>query len=111
MWLFSDKGFVSIVADQQDPKALLIRGRFKGDIEKLFPDAKVTETPHRDYRFRTSLPRITAAMRIATLMAGIEYHNFKDQIHDHAKHDAYFGVLNTMYDAQERALARRKNNT
>ena len=108
MWLFSDKGFVSIVADQQDPKALLVRGRFKGDIEKLFPGAKVTETPHRDYRFRTTLPRITASMRIAALMSGIEYHNFKDQITEHLRHDAYFRVWNAMYSAQEEAQAQRR---
>jgi hypothetical protein len=101
MWLFSVKGFVSIVADKSHPGGLLlVRGRFAGDIENLFPDAKVKKTPHHDYRFRARLPRAEVADRLAGLVSEIDYSNFKDQIHDHAHHDAYFNVWRAMWDAQ-----------
>jgi hypothetical protein len=34
MWLFCEKGFVSIVVDRDDPDRLLVRARVKGDIER-----------------------------------------------------------------------------
>jgi len=100
MWLFSVKGFVSIVADESHPGMLLVRGRFAGDVENLFPGAKVKKTPNRDYRFRASVARAEVADRLVDLVSEINYSNFKDQIEDHAHHDAYFNVWRAMWNAQ-----------
>jgi hypothetical protein len=52
MWLFTSNSFVSVVADRDDTQSslLLVRARIKGDIDQLFPDAEVMETPLTDYR-------------------------------------------------------------
>jgi hypothetical protein len=56
MWIFAQEGFLSIVKDLRSDR-LLVRGRFKGDIEALFPGVVVEETEQSDYRYRTRLDR------------------------------------------------------
>ena len=56
MWLFTSKSFLSVVSDKENPTGdrLLVRSRIMGDIEEVFPDADVMETPYADYRFRAA---------------------------------------------------------
>lgn len=44
MWVFMSDSFLSIVADSTVSKSdcLLVRARREGDIERVFPEAKVT---------------------------------------------------------------------
>jgi len=99
MWLFHPKGFVSIVADSTDTNRLLVRGRVKGDIEALFPAAKVTVTPDRDYRFRASIERWEVAARAAELIGDISYPNFKDAAPAN-RHRTYMDVWTAMWKLQ-----------
>ena len=57
MWLYTNKGFLSIVENFHDRTQLLVRGRFDGDIEALFPNAKIEVDAGTDYKYRTFLPR------------------------------------------------------
>jgi hypothetical protein len=56
MWIFTNLGMISIVADRNNPDHLLVRAREKGTIEALFSVKKVKETKSADYRFRLSIP-------------------------------------------------------
>ena len=38
MWVFTNKGFFSIVEDRNDSTKLLVRSRIKGDLERVFDD-------------------------------------------------------------------------
>lgn len=107
MWIFHPLGFTSVVADYDDMSNLVVRSRFKGDLEKLFPGCKVITTPKRDYRFRTSLPRQEVAVRYAELMASIDYDNFKDEC-PKDRHDTYLSVWSTMLSAQLRRIPWKK---
>ena len=51
MWIFMKDAFLSIVDKGGDGSTLLVRGRHAGDIERVFPGAKVERTPARDYLF------------------------------------------------------------
>jgi hypothetical protein len=42
MWIMTNNSYLSIVSKDCGPAELLVRARRAGDIEKLFPDAKVT---------------------------------------------------------------------
>ena len=97
MWIFTDISFVSIVRPKngkgrKDP--LVVRGRVKGDIEALFPKAKVRVTPARDYLYRAVVSRKVVAEVLAKKIMDIDYDNYKDAITDKAKdrHDAYLRV-------------------
>ena len=100
MWLFLNNAFVSIVAPLPnrgvDPDDfLVVRARIQGDIERLFPKAKVTSSKATDYQFRAVVSRDDVATKIAEqVVLGINYTNFKDSIPkaDNKRHAAYLRV-------------------
>lgn len=92
MWIYLNDSFLSVVADQNDAEELLVRGRKAGDIEAVFPEAAVIETPANDYRFRASVRREVVAAQIAKRLLAIGYPNFKASVPDQARHDCYSAV-------------------
>jgi hypothetical protein len=80
MWIFSQMGFISIVRHTDKPNLLLVRSRFKGHIEKMFPKARVEEDGNRDYRFRTELTAKEVSKVIGELVLEIDYDNFKNSL-------------------------------
>ena len=81
MWIFSSQGFISIVHSDK-PDILIVRSRFRGHIERIFPKAKVIEDANRDYLYRTELPIREVLKMIARLVSKIHYPNFKDSLSD-----------------------------
>ncbi len=101
MWIFLNDAFLSVVAHWDDPDALLVRARHRGDIERAFPGATVSETPAADYRYRATLPRQTVADALAATVAGIDYPNFKASVAEPDRHDAYLGCWGILRGWQE----------
>ena len=57
MWIMTNNAYLSIVSKDCGPAELLVRARRAGDIEKVFPNAKVTRQTDSDYLYRAVLPR------------------------------------------------------
>lgn len=91
MWLCLSDAFLSIIQPTSDSDTLRVRARREGDIEKVFPNAKVDRTPGRDYLFRAHVSRQEVADALAAQANQINYSNFKDSVGDHALHDAFSG--------------------
>ncbi|WP_441280588.1 hypothetical protein [Tardiphaga sp. 862_B3_N1_1] len=93
MWVCLNNAFLSIVepnrGDKGSSPVLLVRARRLGDIETVFPDAKVEKRPERDYLFRALISREDVGMALMAQAMGINYNNFKDSVRDHKLHDAY----------------------
>jgi hypothetical protein len=68
---------------------LLVRARAAGDLERIFPTAKVTHTPAADYAYRTTLSRSDVAHALAAAVTAIDYPNFKDAVPEPDRHHAY----------------------
>ena len=100
MWLCTNQGFLSIVADPADTKLLLVRARRKGDIESLFPDADVRRTLGRDYLYRASIDRGIVSLVAAIALLKIDYGNFKNSVKDRNLHHAYAEVWQVMSELQ-----------
>ena len=49
MWIMTNNSYLSIVSKDCGPAELLVRARRAGDIEKVFPNAKVTLQTDSDY--------------------------------------------------------------
>ena len=96
MWIFLNDAFLSIVAHREKPGILLVRARRGGDIEALFPDAKVWEDARADYRFRAELESEVVGAMVAHRIESIDYDNFKDSVTDSGRHDAYVEVWQAM---------------
>jgi len=106
MWVSLNRAFLSIVtpaANQPDSKMLLVRARRKGDIESVFPGAKVERTPHRDYLFRALINREEVARAMADEVFGVSYSNFKASVRNKPLHDAFARVWGIMANLQPTA--------
>ena len=64
MWIYTHKGFLSIVQDFRDDNQVDVRGKFKDEILTYFPQASVEIDTGVDYRFKTSLPKKEVAERL-----------------------------------------------
>lgn len=104
MWIFLKDAFLSIVDKDVDDDSLLVRARVAGDIERVFPGAKVTESPRNDYRYRAKVRRKAVGEALAAAVESIDYPNFKATVKEDDRHDAYLGVWQVLYRWQaERA--------
>ena len=102
MWLFFHDAMLSIVQKPDDKDTLTVRARIKGDIEAVFPEAKVIEGAGTDYRFRAKLPRELVAKAMFDRVMDLNASNFKASVKDRKRHDAYLAVWRAMYGYQER---------
>lgn len=102
MWIFLCNSFLSIV-DKGDAtgQTLLVRARKAGDIETVFPGAKVIEGGGTDYRFRARIDRERVAQAMADQVRAVTYPNFKGAVKDRNRHDAYMDVWGAMMHFQE----------
>ena len=96
MWIFTQKGFLSIVRHIDKANILIVRSRFKGHIERVFPKARVEEDATRDYRFRAELPIEEVSKMIANMVSQIDYHNFKDSLSDEIYFESCVQIYNLL---------------
>ena len=100
MWLCFRDSFLSCASKDCRPDELLVRARRAGDIERIFPNAKVTKTAKADYLYRAVLPRDVVKQALAAMIDKIDYPNFKDSVEDGSLHAAYSGVWHAMAGLQ-----------
>ncbi len=100
MWIMTNNSYLSIVSKDCGPAELLVRARRAGDIEKVFPEAKVTRNTNSDYLYRAVLPRDVMKQALAAMIDHIDYPNFKDSVEDRSLHAAYVGVWCAMAGLQ-----------
>ena len=103
MWLFTSKSFLSVVADKDQPDGpkLLVRSRVQGDIEEIFPNADVNETPQGDYRFRAWIAREEDAQAVSRYGDELSYPNCNNSVTDKQRLNQLMEVWQTMYNHQE----------
>jgi hypothetical protein len=92
MWIMTNNSYLSIVSKDCGPAELLVRARRTGDIEKVFPNAKVTRQTDSDYLYQAVLPRDVVKQALAAMIDLIDYPNFKDSVEDRSLHAAYVSV-------------------
>lgn len=97
MWVMLSDCFLSIVNKDSARGELLVRARRKGDIERIFPKAKVIKTPNvSDYLYRASIPTEEIIKAMEGEIRRIVYSNFKSSVKENDLHDAYMRVWTEM---------------
>lgn len=114
MWIFTKKGFFSIVQDKDDADYLIVRSRVKGDLENLLqhlapddePPSAISEDAGSDYRYRVRALKWTIASLIHDEVNDIDYINFKAAVtvEDPRRSEYYGMVWAIMCDMQDRFL-------
>ena len=108
MWLFLSDSMLSIVQKpRQKPGTLTVRARAAGDIERVFPSAKVEATPNADYAYRAVISRGDVAQALTKTVDLLEYDNFKDSVDEPDRHHAYGRVWTEMFKFQKARQAKR----
>lgn len=120
MWIFLNDAFLSVV--QPEPQfvpprflgqnVLMIRARRKVDLINAFGrKVQITETPDRDYRWRTYMVRSDFAAFVHEAAMSIDYDNFKDSIDpkDKQRKTAYMSVWACMDRFQALATPRHRS--
>lgn len=92
MWILLHDCFFSIVSKDCAPDELMVRARREGDIQKLWPDAKVTRYTKSDYLFRAAIKKVDITSIMADEIEDIDYSNFKDTVKDNRLHNAYLSI-------------------
>ena len=115
MWIFCKLGFFSAVQHREKPDVLLVRARFKGDLERLYKAmdhskcGPIQETSDADYRFRMECPKSAFSEVVWSMARSIDYDNFKNAAHDGTVRDeAYMDVWRAMWSAQNFPKNRHK---
>ncbi len=108
MWLLTPRGFYSVVANRDDPETVLVRARAREDLEALqdvVEGISVTETLHRDYRWRSVVTRTACSVGLVLMAAEIDYGNFKAEVErrqGRERADLYHDVWETLLALQRR---------
>lgn len=102
MWIFLPESFISIVQKNDDVDTLTVRARIKGDIEAVFPQAKVEANKGTDYKYRARVSRQEVAQVLHAQVMGLNWGNFKGAVKDRKRHDAYMDVWSAMHSTQTR---------
>jgi hypothetical protein len=117
MWLFTPRGFYSVVRKPEDAKGdtLTIRTRNRADIDALadlFPDAKPFRVKASDYAWRIRVPREEWMHACARMAAEVDYSNFKDEVTDrqgYARHDVYLRVWSVLLHLRDPDKRQRRS--
>jgi len=115
MWIFTTKGFFSVVQQENDPQQVLIRARLKKDIQNMkrlfnalgLKPGGIIVNARSDYKYRFSADRTDWILVMTRLMLDMRYTNFKDaaykadsrEIKDN-RHEAYFRIWTAMRGMQ-----------
>jgi hypothetical protein len=108
MWLFTTRGFYSVVQDKKNADLLWMRARLGGDLESLRELApslgETLEWKATDYRYRASIKRADFTALLAKLAEELTYGNFKNTVEDrqgYERCDLYHDIWAVMFRAQE----------
>lgn len=104
MWLILSDCFFSIVDKDCARDEVLVRARRSGDIEKLWPGAKVDRDAGTDYLFRAKVKRDDVKTALAKEVDRVSYANFKDSVSDDRLHDAYLRAWGALLAVQPGGL-------
>jgi len=103
MWICLTTGFLSVIADK-DPAKLIVLARRKRDLLNTFgQDVAVVETPDRHYRWRIFIDRESFKAVLAGQIDAINYTNFKKSVKDKDLHEMYreFSQIHLQYQEKE----------
>lgn len=103
MWLFTTKGFISVVVSTEAANMMNVRARNKKHLQSLIPDAEIISLPGHDYKFRCFISTERFVELMEALAKSIDYPNFKNAIPDKAYHDACADVWSVMHKYQSKS--------
>ncbi len=100
MWVFTNKGFLSIVQHKDMPGHFQVRARTRRPLEELWPGQPVQVIGWADYRYRISIRKEEVLPVLIGEISGIEYTSFKNSCKDEGYLRALVRVWSEMHRYQ-----------
>jgi len=102
MWIFTTKGFLSVVQHNSSPEYFQVKSRIRDPLEELWPDCEIQVIDWADYRFRVNIHKEEAVRVIMKLLKSVDYTNFKQECFEMPEYQRSLGgIWNIMYHFQE----------
>src|SRR5512143_2165047 len=102
MWMFTTKGFFSIVQHKDDPDCLLVRARVKGDIKQHWPYAKIQKTEDADYLYRAKIPKSDVEAAIHEIVKNINYTSYKGAVENKGRYWNWYVEVDSILRAMQK---------
>ena len=93
MWVFTNKGFLSIVQHKDMPDHFQVRSRVRAPLAYLWPEHEVQVIDWADYRFRITILKKEVKPVIESELESIDYTSFKHSCED----EEYLRALVTIW--------------
>ena len=103
MWIFTDKGFLSIVQHNEIGDCFQVKSRVVEPLEILWPEHEIEIIDWADYRFRITIPKVQVIPVLAKQIGSVEYTSFKNECENDP--DYYYAltrIWGIMYNYQAR---------
>ena len=103
MWIFTKRGFLSIVQHNSMPDHFQVKSRVADPLEQLWPDHEVEVIDWADYRFRITIPKNEVLAVLKDEIEDVLYTSFKNECEaDEGYHYVLTRVWAIMYNYQQR---------
>lgn len=79
MWIFSTKGFLSIVQHNALPDHFQVKSRTAVPLKHFWPDYEIEAIDWADYRYRITIPKEEVTTVITEELESVDYTSFKNQ--------------------------------
>ena len=100
MWVFTNKGFLSIVQHKDMPDHFQVRSRVRAPLAYLWPEHEVQVIDWADYRFRISISKEEVVPILIEEIERIDYTSFKNSCDDEAYLQALVRIWTEMHRYQ-----------
>ena len=111
MWIFTQDGFLSVVAHRALKDSLMVRARDRQSLQNLesFAAEKIAFTANADYAWRLTITREDFSKYLAMAVETIDYDNFKNEMHFARPDfdDALMDVWVTMHKVEDERAVKR----
>ena len=78
MWIYTTKGFLSVVQHVEIPESFQIRARDSDSLAHFWPEEAIRVIDWADYRYRITIPKSEALPVLLEAISSIDYTSFKD---------------------------------
>tara|TARA_B100002051_G_C16654721_1_gene595853 strand:+ start:376 stop:705 length:330 start_codon:yes stop_codon:yes gene_type:complete len=78
VWLFTTKGFLSVVQHKSKPDYYQVKSRVSEPLEDYWPEHEIQVIDWADYRFRIDVLKVDASSVITEILESIDYTSFKN---------------------------------
>ena len=92
MWIFTNKGFISVVQNRNNANEFQVRARSKKHLQTLFKGREILTLTPADYKYRVNISKKDFRAFADDYINNLKYDDFKSSIKDNEYHDLCLDV-------------------